>query len=232
MTHNLSSIKYSWLLVVVLVLTSILPLVTGEVQTLGTFPQGSCINLKQICSNCTYNNITTIISPNSTQLLGEKSMTKVGTDYNYTFCNTTLIGQYIVNGKGDLDGVLTVWTYNFFVTPTGYEVSIANSIVMFFLILLFGLVTIGFFWFGLTQQNIPLKVFFVSLGVLFLIFDVGVILGVANVSIGQFTGILSIFNSIYILGTILLSAGAIILIVFVIKYILELFHSMRGYDIG
>jgi hypothetical protein len=46
-------------------------------------------------------------------------MTKTGTVYSLAFCNTQIIGEYIVDGVSDVDAEPTVWSYNFFVTETG-----------------------------------------------------------------------------------------------------------------
>jgi len=93
----------------------------SAVETLGTFKQNSCIELKQNCANCSYVNINSVSYSNSSKIITNVVMTKDRTNYNYTFCNTTVIGEYIVDGNGDLDGEITVWTYNFFVTHTGDE---------------------------------------------------------------------------------------------------------------
>lgn len=91
---------------------------SSEIQTLGTYRQYQCVNLVQICSNCTYVNITNVMGPNSLTVLGQQQMTKVGTNYNYSFCGTSVLGNYIVNGFGDIDGTTTVWAYDFNISPT------------------------------------------------------------------------------------------------------------------
>lgn len=90
-------------------------------ENFGTFKQTECINLKQTCSNCTYINITSIqIDGISKQVLNQVAMTLTGSEYNYSFCSTSTIGSYIVNGKFDNNGVNQVWAYNFEVTPSGF----------------------------------------------------------------------------------------------------------------
>jgi len=69
-------------------------------------------------------------------------MTKAGTYYNYTFCNTDQVGEYIVNGHGDDDGETVVWSYNLFVTPSGY-----SNILGLFIILIVGVYSIALFGF-------------------------------------------------------------------------------------
>ena len=53
--------------------------------SLGIFKAGDNVSLIQLCDDCTYNNITSIIYPNGTIALGEAEMTKDGTQYNYTY---------------------------------------------------------------------------------------------------------------------------------------------------
>jgi hypothetical protein len=63
-----------------------------------------------------------VYAPNSTLLLNDVAATKQGTRYNYTFCNTTSPGIYLVNGLGDIEGVNTVFSYDFEVTYSGYYI--------------------------------------------------------------------------------------------------------------
>ena len=105
-----------------------LAFVSAEVQTLGTFKQNTCIQLLQTCGNCTFNNITSVrIEGNSTSLTSQVVMTRTGTEYNHSFCESNISTKYIVNGFGDPNGETTVWAYDFFVNPTGLETSDANT---------------------------------------------------------------------------------------------------------
>ena len=98
-------------------------------QSLGYFKQGECLQLIQSHGNTTYNNISFVYQTNDATLYNiSDQMTKVGTFYNYTFCNTSLVGEYIVNGFGDPDGVRTSWIYNFWITPTGRKLETSDSI--------------------------------------------------------------------------------------------------------
>lgn len=128
------------LIICMIFLMAILPLVSAN---LGTFKQNECINLIQTCSNCTYVNISSINYPNGNQAVGLVSMTKEGTLYNYTFCLANYTGQYIVNGYGDLDGKIEVWSYKFDVTGNGRPAPEGNVIVFFsilFIAILIGLI--------------------------------------------------------------------------------------------
>lgn len=123
---------------------------SAQVETLGTFRNGECIDLIQTCANCTYNNVSSVLYPNSTASpeMTEIAMSKSGTTYTTTFCNSSANGQYIVNGYGDPDGSLTIWAYDFFVTPNGelssgsgsaFYIGMLAIFLIFFVISLVGL---------------------------------------------------------------------------------------------
>ena len=122
----------------------LISLASAEIQTLGTFKQRECINFIQTCDNCTYNNISSVLYPDSSIALSNVVMTRDDTYYNYTFCDASILGHYIVNGYGDLDGEKTIWSYDFEVTADGIERSvfpIQFSIILFaFVMIFFGLI--------------------------------------------------------------------------------------------
>jgi len=109
-----------------------LQLCSAEIQSLGVFKSGECLSLKQVCANCSFSNVTSVYSPTSIQLMGNHKMTKLSTEYNYTFCNTTELGQYIVNGVSDVDGENTVWAYDFEITTTGIAGGIIPLLIFLF----------------------------------------------------------------------------------------------------
>ena len=114
--------------------------VSAEIQTLGIFNQGQEINLIQTCGSCTFNNITSIYSPEGNNLISNMEMTKDGTIFNYTLNGylTTSIGTYIVNGVGDLDGTNTIWNYSFEVKGGSLNFFIL-AFTLFFVLTFYGL---------------------------------------------------------------------------------------------
>ena len=117
--------KYKYLILMLAILL-VLPLMSAETTSLGKFSKDSCIDLIQTCNNCSYVNISSVTYPNSTQALGSAEMTKDGTIYNKSFCKTSILGTYIVNGYGDLDSEITTWSYDFEVAPD-YDLTTASS---------------------------------------------------------------------------------------------------------
>ncbi len=110
--------------------------VSAAQESLGVYEKDDCVNLIQLCGDCTYNNITSIILPNTTRLILDIEMTQRGSEFNYTFCLTNEIGIYLVNGLGDLAGVDTVWAYEIEVTENGNERPGDTVIVLFSILFL------------------------------------------------------------------------------------------------
>lgn len=123
------------------------PLVSSqEQQTLGTFKQNTCVELKQTCSNCTQVNITRISAPNSTVLLSTQAvMTRTDTTYNYTFCRNNQLGKHIVDWKANPDGTFTCSTctgnYDYQITTTGFDLPIAFQFL--FIGIIFSVLALG-----------------------------------------------------------------------------------------
>ena len=107
------------IIVMMLAMLLVVPLVSAEQDSLGTYTQNIDAELLQICGTCTYNNITSIVLPNSTHIVLDTVMTRRGAEYTYTFSQTDLLGFYTVNGVGDLDGTANAWAYEFEVTSNG-----------------------------------------------------------------------------------------------------------------
>ena len=135
-----------------------LPLVNSAQPSLGTFKKGDCISLVQTCESCTYNNISYVLYPNSSTALSNVQMTRDDTFYNYTFCDTNIIGEYLVNGFGDEDGTKEVWVYDLKVTGSGDSVSTTQGFV---LLAQFGIVAL-FFGLGrvFSREKWKVKLFF------------------------------------------------------------------------
>lgn len=119
-----------------------------EQQSLGTFDQGTCIVLKQTCSNCSFVNVTRITAQSSSniKLQGNFAMTRTDTIYNRTFCNTTELGTYVLDWKADPSGIITAGNYDFLITPSGTDDnSIGNVILLGFIIAIsFSIILFGF----------------------------------------------------------------------------------------
>ncbi len=204
---------------------------SAEIQTLGTFKLGDDINLIQTCANCTFNNITSVLSPNSTEIIGNFQMTRIDSVYNFTLAseNITQLGEYIVNGIGDLDGVNTIWNYNLFVTPSGAKrINQGEGNTLFGIIFILIIVTIFFMIATMYIKNQAFKIFLGSLSVLMLISTIGFGVTIMQQIFGTFTNLVSGYSLFFRLFMILLGAAGIGLVLFLVVFALKTFNKSRG----
>ena len=91
----------------IIILMTIMPLVSAELNTLGTIQTGTCMTVRQTCSSCTGVDLS-ISYPNQSMAVIDTAMTDEGAGlWTYDFCSTAQVGRYDVLGSGDLEGVDT-----------------------------------------------------------------------------------------------------------------------------
>lgn len=187
---------------VLLAVAALLPVVKAEVQTLGTFQQLSCVNLIQTCGNCTAMNLS-VVNPRSEVVIPTNTvMTKTGTLYNYTFCNTSVLGQYIYNTVGNPDGIMTTQPVNFVVTTTGKNNG--NTLPLF--LLLGAAIVLGFASYLKNEYVGLLSGFlFIVSGVYMMIYGLGLfnddytrIISYVSLGVGLMIGFISIGEMFFV----------------------------------
>lgn len=180
--------KYIFLITLSLLLLTLSNI--NAIETLGTYQKDSSINLIQQCVNSTYANITRIVYPNSTFAMDTNTvMTRNVNDYNYTYSSTSLLGQYLVYGICDENNKKVDWQYDFYITNSGYGLTIEQSILycLFMFVLIFAFIIstilaikIDFKKRGNDNQVIGLndfrymKIFFMVLSYFILLFILGI----------------------------------------------------------
>jgi hypothetical protein len=156
--------------VMIILLSQICPILA--IPTLGVFKVNTCVELKQTCANCSFVNVTTIIFPDSSTATINDVMTKSGSGFNYTFCNNTMLGNYIVNGIGDPQGVLTIYAYDYSITTTGNNAP--YTIPLFLGLAAFILLIMGF-WIKNNYVVFIAGTLFVVLGLYLIIYGLSII---------------------------------------------------------
>jgi len=92
---------------------------------------GDCRELITSCSNCSFVNLTAIYYPplNGTILYPNAAMTQNANTYNYTFCNTNVVGTYIYTVLGNPDGILDTGNICFQITQNGITLSGVDIVI-------------------------------------------------------------------------------------------------------
>jgi len=216
-------------LVFLLLICTNLLLINVDASTLGTFQQDTCVELIQVCDNCTYINITSIRNPNSSIVYSNVEMTKSGEEYNYTFCNTSSLGTYTYTTCGDLDNKVVCESVDFEITPTGYKLSTSQGIMSFLTIGILIIISLVFLILTASFQHGGTKVFFLGLCLVTIVFTVGYNLRVMQDTVGEFISFTSLFSSFYTLLTILLIGAGFGLMLYLVAFAFTSFKRVRGY---
>lgn len=201
----------------------ILPIISGN---LGYFKQNECVNIivPLNSSGITLTNIITP-SPNSSVIVSNKPMTMDGNLFNYTFCNTSILGTYTYGycaNNGDCYG------NEFIINGSGQEVT-QSQITLIIMGLVVMLIVVAFFFILSMLFKYPgTKMFLMSLSAITLIVLIAIISSNAEVYLAEFPGLVNIYIKYYILVTILAGACMSGIILWLIAYSLKLFNSSRG----
>lgn len=208
-----------------------LSLVGAEVQTLGAKMQNGAVNLIQTCDNSTYSNITRIMNPDSSFAIDEHTeMTKNGFNYNYSFGDTSALGQYIVYGECDEDGVVTSWVYDFKITPSGMEnIGAGQGLSITSILSVMIIIGVGFFISGLYFNNLVSKITFVSLGII--VFIMVILFAVINIqqNLGGFNSIITGAESFWFVMKMLLTIGIVAFFIIIALILYKAWKVKRGY---
>jgi len=152
-------------LLIILLGIFLINLAFAQIESLGTFQQGSCIEIKQVCASCTYVNIT-VSYPNSSFAVYNEEMTKIGSGtWNYSFCNTNTTGRYDITGEGDLNGIPTGFSALYFeITPNGLKFDEGQGFSSIGLFLSIIAISFLFMYFGFkfseNNKTFPIGLFF------------------------------------------------------------------------
>jgi len=197
---------------------------------LGSFQKDTCIYIR-VLANCSNVNLTEVTILNNTYIINSEMTLLGGQTFNYTFCNTSYLGEYsyswnnyCVDCSNDNCG------NTFEITPTGYTISTSKSIIILIGLFILFIIGAGLFLFGIYNQMPIIKIFSIGLSILIIAFSVGYGLNVMNNSIGEFTNLTSSFSSLFVLMTILLTVGGAGLILFLFYFVFKLWSKQRGFE--
>jgi len=152
--YMLYNMKY---ITILLVLLLFIPMVYSAQESLGIVKQNECVRLYQTCASCSEISLSSIIYPS--KVVANSSIVLTTDDnfeYYTDFCQTQQLGQYIVNGKADVDGTDTPFAYDFEVTTNGNakpsEILLVVYTILFIVIFFFSL----FYFFKALEHVIQL----------------------------------------------------------------------------
>lgn len=94
-----------------------------------------CIQIIQQDSQTNSATLTFVYYPDGTILNIQKSMTALGNgSFSYTFCNTSIAGEYTANGIGNYSN--SDWNYKFYVNNLGRPIASTSQSLIYILLLI------------------------------------------------------------------------------------------------
>lgn len=207
----------------ILLISMMISLVSAD---LGTFQQNDCVPIVTAL-NATTITLTNINSPapNSTVLLTNQAMTKSGNFFNYSFCNTSLLGTY---SYAYCDQDSNCYANTFDVNGSGQIVTQHQITLIIIGLVIFIILAIFFFVLAILFKHPGTKMFLMFLSGLTLITLIGVVTSNASIYLAEFPNIVSIYNSYYIIMVTLAGIAIGGVVVWLIYYSLMLFNKSRG----
>lgn len=174
-----------------------LVLVSSVSAFLGFFEKNECVNIVTIL-NTTAVNLSSISDPDGETVYLDEAMQKNGQTFNFTFCNTSVIGNYNYDYI-DLEG--NPFVNNFEITNTGRNFSDGQSnvsvgILMGALVLGFMFLIIGLFLWK-DENSIALGFLFISLAIILGIYSLHLGYAFSN-DIIQYETLTPVVSAIYI----------------------------------
>lgn len=183
-----------------------------------------------ICDS-SYDCNLTILSPFQVLIIDNVAMLGNGIYRNFTMTDENQSANGIYESTVDCTNGSFSGSNTFFymITPNGSKpidegqgLIILGSI--FFLIIIS--CSIGFM--GIRSTNTTVSISFLAFSTLIMVFTLGLILNVIELSFGTFSDIINNYSTIYVLFTTLLIAGAIGLITYIIYVALNFYWELRG----
>jgi len=216
-------------IVLMLAMLLVAPMVLAEQDSLGTYKQNDCVDLLQICGTCTYNNVTSVVLPNSTRLILDEPMTMRGAEYNYSFCNTSLLGTYSVNGVGDLDGTDNAWAYDLKITLTGAEsLSDGEGSIIFVSIIIMTLFSLFFFALGMKVNSGIISLIFVFISGLLLFTTVLFTITVVSDNLSHLGNVLDGYSTFLLVIKTIISISITFLVIYALIKAYQIWGIKRG----
>lgn len=211
---------------IILVLVSMILMMGMSSADLGTFKQGDCVQIKTIL-NTTAVNISTISNPNSSIVISNQEMTKNAFTFNYSFCNTSILGLYVYD-YFDVEG--NTYVNSFSITPSGSSINSGSSLTLFGSLLVIFIFAIILLILGFKVQNKVGKIALFSFsGVGFMITVLYMVITIQQILYG-FDSIVSGIENFWFIVKILIWIGLLVLGVIIFLIMLKAWKIKRGYD--
>ena len=192
------------------------------------FNKSDGLRLDNTTINCSFH----LYDHNGSHLVVNENILYEATDKDWEIlvegANFSKTGQYdaLVNCESPTYGGFV--SYSIEVTPTGKAFDDSQGLVILGLLAMLLFIAWVFLYFGLKIEYLPFKIFLISMGALTILFTVGMSINLIKDLMMVGIVLAASFVSFYRLMLILISAGGIGLIVYIIYMSVKQFWKTRG----
>ncbi len=173
----------------------------------------------------------TILSPSEQLIIDNQSMIRGNVYYNFSLNETNSDSNGVYETTVDCTNTTSSGSNTFFyqVTPNGSApMETSQGIILFISVLMITLIAGLCVSLSFKLNNGWVSLAFLSFAVILMVFAFGMVLNVLELSFGTFSTIINNYSTLYVTFIALVSVGAIGLIVYLIKFALELYWKDRG----
>lgn len=173
----------------------------------------------------------TILTPSQTLAVDNETMLDGGVYWNFTLndTNTSVNGVYeaTIDCSNSTDAGSDTFFYQ--ITPDGSApIDQGQGLILLGSIILLTIISLFFGFLGFRSKNVTIMLSFLSFSLLIIIFTLGLIVNVVELSFGTYGGIIGNYSTIFTLFTVLLSIGGIGLLLYLVYVALLYYWNLRG----
>lgn len=235
--HNLNMRKYLFCSVFILILFSLTFSIAQIEEPRFYHEKSTNLTIYEKCRvegaicNSSYDCSLSIISPSQSLIIDDVLMSGSGVFRSLLLLedNQSINGLYEAT-VDCTDGTLSGSnTFYYIINPNGSQpIDFGQGLILFsaILLLIFFSTFIGYLGFRSTNTTIMLS--FLSFAVILMVFTLGFILNIIELSFGTFSNIIDNYSVIYILFIVLIGVGAVCLIIYIIFVALNYYWQLRG----
>ena len=178
-----------------------------------------CFNEGNYCSDAAVCKIT-IIYKNDV-LVKDEIMQNEGAFHTYNFTNTSRSGEYITTVVCEDSGSYGFSTFSFEINPSGSK---SNNIFLAIVLAILFLFSMFLFIGGMLSKSVPLLIFFILFGFIFLIFAFNVLIISPDISL--FPELSEVFGTLYMVILYLFLGIMLLLIIYAIFELVQ-WHKFK-----
>ncbi len=183
-----------------------------------------------ICDSSYLCNLT-ILSPSQILLINNVEMLGDGIYRNFSMLedNQSVNGIYEATIDCSNSSLSGSNTFSYEITPNGSKpIDEGQGLILLGSILFLIVISCSIGFMGIKSTNTTVSISFLAFSTLLMVFTIGLILNVLQLSFGTFSDIINNYSTIYVLFMTLLVAGAMGLIVYIIYVTLNMYWKFRG----